>query len=151
MYVLADALERAKSTDPKAIRNALAKTKLDKGPAMIVGYSAIEFDETGQNTHAALVMVQVNDTGKGMERITVWPRFHGGRTTNRCSLLRRWLRNTGNLCAAQSRLWQDCRCAYLKYASRHETQRTVALPLVMKLSEAGLGFHVFMWSGSRPS
>ena len=74
MYVLADALERAKSTDPKAIRDALAKTKLDKGPAMIVGYNAIEFDDAGQNKHAALVMVQVNDIGKGMERITVWPK-----------------------------------------------------------------------------
>ena len=73
-YVLADALERAKSTDPKAIRDALAKTKLDKGPAMIVGYNAIEFDETGQNKHAALVMVQLNDFGKGMERLTVWPK-----------------------------------------------------------------------------
>lgn len=74
MYVMADALERAKSTDPKAIRDALAKTKLDKGPAMIVGYNAIEFDESGQNKHAALVMVQLNDIGKGMERITVWPK-----------------------------------------------------------------------------
>ncbi len=74
MYVLADALERAKSTDPKAIRDALAKTKLASGPAMIVGYNAIEFDEAGQNKHAALVMVQVNDIGKGMERITVWPK-----------------------------------------------------------------------------
>jgi branched-chain amino acid transport system substrate-binding protein len=74
MYVLADALERAKSTDPKAIRDALAKTKLEKGPAMIVGYNAIEFDDAGQNKHAALVMVQVNDIGKGMERITVWPK-----------------------------------------------------------------------------
>ena len=28
----------------------------------------------GQNKHAALVMIQVNDIGKGMERITVWPK-----------------------------------------------------------------------------
>jgi branched-chain amino acid transport system substrate-binding protein len=41
---------------------------------MIVGYNAIEFDEAGQNKHAALVMVQINDIGKGMERITVWPK-----------------------------------------------------------------------------
>jgi branched-chain amino acid transport system substrate-binding protein len=74
MYVLADALERAKSLDPKAIREALAKTKLTKGPAMIAGYDAIEFDETGQNKYAALVMVQINDIGKGMERISVWPK-----------------------------------------------------------------------------
>ena len=74
MYVLADALERAKSLDPKAIRDALAKTKLTKGPGMIVGYDAVEFDATGQNKHAALVMIQINDIGKGMERITVWPK-----------------------------------------------------------------------------
>lgn len=74
MYVLVDALERAASTDLKAIRDALAKTRLTRGPAMIVGYDAIEFDESGQNKHAALVMVQVNDLGKGLERITVWPK-----------------------------------------------------------------------------
>jgi branched-chain amino acid transport system substrate-binding protein len=74
MYMMADALERAKSTDSKAIREALAKTKLSSGPAMIVGYDAIEFDESGQNKHAALVMIQINDIGKGMERITVWPK-----------------------------------------------------------------------------
>ncbi len=74
MYVMADALERAKSADPKAIREALAQTNLNKGPAMIVGYDAIEFDSSGQNKHAALVMVQVNDIGKGIERITVWPK-----------------------------------------------------------------------------
>jgi branched-chain amino acid transport system substrate-binding protein len=74
MYVLADALERAGSLDPKAIRDALAKTKLATGPAMIASYDAVEFDETGQNKHAALVIVQVNDIGKGMERISVWPK-----------------------------------------------------------------------------
>jgi len=74
MYVLADALERAKSTDPKAIRDALATTKLTSGAGMIVGYDTIEFDAAGQNKHAALVMIQVNDIGKGMERITVWPK-----------------------------------------------------------------------------
>jgi branched-chain amino acid transport system substrate-binding protein len=74
MYVLADALERAKSTDPKAIRDAIAKTNLTQGPAMIVAYNAIQFEESGQNKNASLVMVQINDIGKGMERITVWPK-----------------------------------------------------------------------------
>jgi branched-chain amino acid transport system substrate-binding protein len=41
---------------------------------MIAAYDAIEFDETGQNKYAALVMVQINDIGKGMERISVWPK-----------------------------------------------------------------------------
>jgi branched-chain amino acid transport system substrate-binding protein len=74
MYVLADALERAGSLDPKAIRDALASTKLTTGPAMIASYDAVEFDETGQNKHAAPVIVQINDLGNGLERISVWPK-----------------------------------------------------------------------------
>jgi branched-chain amino acid transport system substrate-binding protein len=74
MFVMADALERAKSLDPKAIRDAIAATKLNSGPAMIVAYDAIEFDASGQNKNAALVVVQINDIGKGMERISVWPK-----------------------------------------------------------------------------
>ena len=57
-----------------AIRDAIAKTKLNKGPAMIVAYDEIEFEASGQNKNASLVMVQINDIGKGMERITVWPK-----------------------------------------------------------------------------
>jgi len=73
MYVLADGLERAGSLDPAKIREALAQTNYRSGPGMIVGYDAVEFDQTGQNKHAALVMVQINDVGNGMERISVWP------------------------------------------------------------------------------
>jgi branched-chain amino acid transport system substrate-binding protein len=74
MYVLADALERAKSLDPKAIREALATTDLTTGPAMIAAYNAIQFDKNGQNKNAALDVVQINDIGHGMERISVWPK-----------------------------------------------------------------------------
>jgi branched-chain amino acid transport system substrate-binding protein len=74
VYVLADALERAGSLDPGKIREALATTNYRKGRGMIVGYDGVEFDKTGQNKHASLVMVQINDIGKGMERITVWPK-----------------------------------------------------------------------------
>ena len=74
MYVLKDALERAGSLDPEKIREALAATNLSSGPGMIVGYDAIKFDKTGQNENASLVMVQINDTGKGLERITIWPK-----------------------------------------------------------------------------
>ncbi|MEJ2638551.1 MAG: ABC transporter substrate-binding protein [Desulfosarcinaceae bacterium] len=73
-YVLADALERAGSLDPAKIRDALAATDYKSGPGMIVGYDAVKFDATGQNENASLVMVQINDLGKGMERITVWPK-----------------------------------------------------------------------------
>jgi branched-chain amino acid transport system substrate-binding protein len=74
MYVLADALERAASLEPDKIRDALAATNLASGPGMIVGYDSVQFDETGQNKNAALVIVQINDLGKGLERITVWPK-----------------------------------------------------------------------------
>jgi branched-chain amino acid transport system substrate-binding protein len=74
MYVLADALERAGSYDPAKIQKALAATNYKSGKGMIVGYEAVEFDKTGQNKHASLVMVQINDIGKGMERISVWPK-----------------------------------------------------------------------------
>jgi branched-chain amino acid transport system substrate-binding protein len=74
MYVIADALERAGSLDPDKIRQALAATNLRSGPAMIASYDAIEFDSSGQNKHAALSIVQINDLGNGLERITVWPK-----------------------------------------------------------------------------
>lgn len=74
MYVIADALERAGSLDPEKIRKALAATKLDKGPAMIVAYDAVEFDEAGQNKNAGIVIVQVLEVNGKLERVTVWPK-----------------------------------------------------------------------------
>lgn len=74
VYVLADALERAGSTDPDKLRKALAETDLKTGSAAIVSYESIEFDETGQNKHASPVIVQINDIGQGLERITIWPK-----------------------------------------------------------------------------
>lgn len=73
-YVLADALERAGSLDPVKIREALAATNYSSGAGMIVGYDAVKFDASGQNENAALIMVQINDIGAGLERITVWPK-----------------------------------------------------------------------------
>ncbi len=74
MYVLKDALERAGSLEPAKIREALAATNLSDGPGMIVGYDAVKFDATGQNTEASMVMVQINDIGNGLERISIWPK-----------------------------------------------------------------------------
>jgi len=74
MYVIADALERAGSVEPAKVRDALAATNLKTGPAAIVAYDSIQFDASGQNKNAALSIVQINDNGKGMERITVWPK-----------------------------------------------------------------------------
>ena len=72
---------------------ALAEDTADGGPGMIVGYDAVKFDKTGQNENASLVMVQVNDMGKGLERITIWPKAAsswasgraGCRRTSSCS------------------------------------------------------------------
>jgi branched-chain amino acid transport system substrate-binding protein len=74
MYVIKDALERAGSLEPAKIREALAETNLTSGPGMIVGYDSVKFDKSGQNENASLVMVQINDLGHGLERITVWPK-----------------------------------------------------------------------------
>ena len=74
MYLVKDALERAASLNPDKIRQALVSTDLKEGPGMIVGYDAVKFDETGQNKQASLVMVQINDVGNGLERISVWPK-----------------------------------------------------------------------------
>jgi branched-chain amino acid transport system substrate-binding protein len=74
MYVIKDALERSASLEPAKIREALAATNLSSGPGMIVGYDAVKFDATGQNENASPVIVQVGDVGKGLERITIWPK-----------------------------------------------------------------------------
>jgi len=73
VFVIADALERAGSTKPAKIRDALTKTNLTSGPGMIVSYDAVQFDESGQNINAGIVMVQFRDVNGTMERVTVWP------------------------------------------------------------------------------
>lgn len=69
VYVIADALERARSADRQAVRDALAATDITSGPALFTGYKRIKFDEQGQNTFAHGVISQ-NLDGK---RRTVWP------------------------------------------------------------------------------
>jgi|YNPNPStandDraft_1061719.scaffolds.fasta_scaffold00248_15 branched-chain amino acid transport system substrate-binding protein len=66
MYVLADALERAKSTDREALREALAKTELKEH---ILPQGPIVFGPDGQNKNAAAAMMQVLE---GQIKV-VWP------------------------------------------------------------------------------
>jgi branched-chain amino acid transport system substrate-binding protein len=66
--VLADAINRAGSTDPEKIQAALRATDL-KPDQLIMGYNGVKFDETGQNTLAATYLVQL----KGKEYVSVWP------------------------------------------------------------------------------
>jgi branched-chain amino acid transport system substrate-binding protein len=67
--VLVDALERAASTDREKIRDALAKTNITKGKALLLPYNRIEFGPDGQNPHAR---VMVSQWQKGKLRI-VYP------------------------------------------------------------------------------
>jgi len=82
MYVVADALERAASSDPQKIRDALAATDLKTGPASIVSYEGVQFDATGQNKNAGIVIVQIANVDGKMQRVTVWPKpaRHSGYT-----------------------------------------------------------------------
>ena len=65
---LADALNRAGSTEPEKIRDALAKTDL-KPEQLMMGYRGVKFDDTGQNTLASTYLIQL----KGKEYVLVWP------------------------------------------------------------------------------
>jgi branched-chain amino acid transport system substrate-binding protein len=68
LMVLADAINRAGSTDPEAIRKALVATNIPSS-ALIMPWKGVKFDETGQNTLGAGILVQIRD-GKYS---TVWP------------------------------------------------------------------------------
>ncbi len=68
LLVLADAINRAGSTNNEAIRAALEKTDLP-GDKTIFPWPGVKFDATGQNTLATPIMVQFID---GQWR-TIWP------------------------------------------------------------------------------
>ncbi|MBC7434681.1 MAG: ABC transporter substrate-binding protein [Bdellovibrionales bacterium] len=68
LMVLADALNRAGSTEPEAIRKALATTDIP-GNKLIMPWKGVRFDATGQNTLGQGILVQIKD-GKYH---TVWP------------------------------------------------------------------------------
>jgi branched-chain amino acid transport system substrate-binding protein len=79
VYVIADAIERAKSTDPKKIRDALVATNLCVGQKPkrlgidILSYNCVKFDAEGQNINAGIVLVQYQMVNGQMERVTVYP------------------------------------------------------------------------------
>ena len=68
LMTLADAINRAGSTEPEAIRKALTETNID-GKKTIMPWKGIKFDATGQNMYGAGILVQIVD-GKYH---TVWP------------------------------------------------------------------------------
>lgn len=59
IYVIADALERAGSSDPKALRDALKETNIEEH--VLAQSGPITFDEKGENVNAAGVLVQIQD------------------------------------------------------------------------------------------
>lgn len=67
VYVVADALERAKSENREALREALAQTNLAEH---ILPQGPIVFGPNGQNTNAAATMMQIQ---KGEIKV-VWPK-----------------------------------------------------------------------------
>ena len=68
LLTLADAINRAASTEPEAIRKALSETNID-GNSTIMPWTGIKFDEQGQNINGSGILVQIVD-GKYH---TVWP------------------------------------------------------------------------------
>jgi branched-chain amino acid transport system substrate-binding protein len=66
--VLADAINRAGSTDPSKIQAALKVTDL-KQDQLMIGYQGVKFDDTGQNTLASTYLIQL----RGKEYVSVWP------------------------------------------------------------------------------
>ncbi|MGD9802914.1 MAG: ABC transporter substrate-binding protein [Hyphomicrobiaceae bacterium] len=67
--VLADAINRAGSTDPAKIRDALKATDL-KANQMVTGYQGVKFDEKGQNVLASGLITQM----RAGQYIPVWPK-----------------------------------------------------------------------------
>jgi branched-chain amino acid transport system substrate-binding protein len=68
IIIMADVLERAKSTDADALVDAIKKTNI-KDPLMVSG-GPITFNEVGDNPNAATAMIQI----LGQKPVVVWPR-----------------------------------------------------------------------------
>ncbi len=68
--VLADAIDRAGSTDPAKIQAALKATDL-KPDQLMIGYKGVKFDDKGQNILASGRIIQLQD---GENYVAVWPK-----------------------------------------------------------------------------
>jgi branched-chain amino acid transport system substrate-binding protein len=67
-FVLAEAINRAGSTKPEAIREALTKTNIP-ADQLITPWRGVKFDETGQNILVDAIVIQY----QGGKPSTVWP------------------------------------------------------------------------------
>jgi branched-chain amino acid transport system substrate-binding protein len=70
MFVLCDAIDRAGSTDPAKVQEALKATDL-KPDQLMMGYKGVKFDEKGQNVLASGFIIQLQD---GENYVAVWPK-----------------------------------------------------------------------------
>ena len=68
--VLAQAMERAKSADPRAVTRALHDGRFDGGWTKAMPGGAVQFDQSGLNTLLVPIMVQ----WRKKELVTVWPK-----------------------------------------------------------------------------
>lgn len=68
ILVLADAINRAGSTDPEAIRKALADTNLS-ADQIVMPWAGVKFDSNGQNLKGQGLILQL----EGTQYQTVWP------------------------------------------------------------------------------
>ncbi len=68
-YVAKEIFEKARSTDPAAIRKAASQIDITSGPALLMGYQRIKFDENGQNTYAHGTISE----RQGGKRVVLWP------------------------------------------------------------------------------
>jgi branched-chain amino acid transport system substrate-binding protein len=68
LFVLADAINRAGSTEAEKIREALTETEL-KADQLMIGYHGVKFDNNGQNSLASTFLIQL----KGKQYVSVWP------------------------------------------------------------------------------
>ncbi|MFO1081506.1 MAG: ABC transporter substrate-binding protein [Reyranellaceae bacterium] len=67
--VLADAINRAGSTDPAKIQAALKATNLP-ADQMVTGYDGVKFDDKGQNVLASSLVTQM----RGGQYVAIWPK-----------------------------------------------------------------------------
>jgi branched-chain amino acid transport system substrate-binding protein len=69
MLIMADAINRAGSTEPAKIQAALKATDL-KASQVITGYDGVKFDDKGQNVLASSLITQL----QGGKYVPVWPK-----------------------------------------------------------------------------
>ncbi len=68
-FVMADAINRAGSTDPAKIQAALRATDI-KPEQLVAGYDGVKFDDKGQNVLASTLVTQLRNS----QYVSVWPK-----------------------------------------------------------------------------